>query len=465
MNKTKKWFKAINSRYRRAVQCICAAFLLLASVSPLLIVANASAFSTLQSKSLNMSCSVPGSVTSGEGCVGVGVTYTIKFTTVNQISLTNPDSIVINFCSTDASIGHNCSSTVGSPAASGSVPDITSSSGFGISYTGCLSNCSWNASTAFPSPVPTISTGCSSTGYSNSTLYLTNVGTLIPAGTTITITIPNVTNPTSANTPFYAQISTYNDNVQTNSTANNNLCPDGGSNLSSIVDGGGVAASTAGQISIAARVGERLTFCLYTLGSCVNGGSNVTLGDSGGVLSTSQVYVDNSTEYDVQTNASSDVNIQLTGNTLNSGSKVIQASSCSGVSTAGCPGGASNTASSVVASDQYGLCTWEVSGSTITPASTYNGGGNCNVTQQTAGPSGSGAAFGDCNSNRTVCSTFGLNLNAGGSGINSPNGDVIAVVTPGDTATGDIAFMANVSRIAPAGIYQSSLTFIATGTF
>lgn len=465
MNKTKKWLKALNSRFRRAAQCICAVFLILASISPLLIVANAAAFSNLQSKSLNMSCSVPGSVTSGEGCIGVGVTYKVTFTTVNQISVSNPDSIVINFCSTDANLDHNCGPAVGSPAAAGTVPDITSTSGFGISYTGCLSNCNWNASTAFPNPVPTIPSGCSAAGYSNSTLYLTNLGTLIPAGTTITITIPNITNPTSANTAFYARISTYNDNVQTNSTANNNLCPDGGSNLSSIVDGGSVAASTAGQISIAARVAERLTFCLYTSDSCVNGGSNVTLGDSGGVLSTSQVYVDNSTKYDVQTNASNNVNIQLTGDTLTSGSNTIQASSCSGVSTAVCPGGASNSAGSVIASNQYGLCTWEVSGTTITPAVTYNGGGNCNVTQQTAGPSGSGSAYGDCNSNRTVCSTFGLNLNAAGNGINSPNGDVIAVVTPGDTATGEIAFMANISRIAPAGIYQSSLTFIATGTF
>ncbi len=91
-----------------------------------------------------------------------------------------------------------------------------------------------------------------------------------PAGA-VTLVFGGITNPTTANTSFYARITTYSD-----------------ASWTTTIDAGAVAAATANQITVSATVPESLTFCTGTSGitssSCASAtGTSVSLG----VLTTS----------------------------------------------------------------------------------------------------------------------------------------------------------------------------------
>ncbi|HSW80570.1 MAG TPA: hypothetical protein VLG47_07375, partial [Candidatus Saccharimonadales bacterium] len=103
---------------------------------------------------------------------------------------------------------------------------------------------------------------------------------------------------------------------------------------------------------------------------------------------------------------------------------------------------------------QFGLCTYEATGTNLTPNSNYDGsnaGPTCASTTQTAGTGGTG---GDGSSK------FAFRTQA-----QSTFGDTIASEAAGTTSQGVIAFLGNVSTSQTAGIYSSNLIFIATGTY
>jgi hypothetical protein len=261
-----------------------------------------------------------------------------------------------------------------------------------------------------------------------------STGASLTAGVTYTFTINNVTNP-STNGTFYARVLTF-PNDATSNYAGGYTATNVSTNVPT--DAGGIALSLASQITITAKVQERINFCVYTGANCGAGGTAVTLGNTNGVLDPTGPYVDKNTKYDISTNASNGVAIRIKGDTLKSGSNSIAAI-----------GGTATTSSS--GSEQFGFCSYQSTGSGLTPASPYSNG-SCSGTSQTAGTGSTGGDNG---------ASFAFDV----TNTNTTYGQIFANKTAGSTSTGVIAFIGNVSNTTPAGIYTTTLTFIATGTY
>lgn len=321
---------------------------------------------------------------------------------------------------------------------------------------------------AFPTPAATVTGGANignlttgtwvaATTNSGRTFTLTNTDSGSPmtftAGVPYYFTITGVTNPTDVddNTAgaqmgtFYSRILTF-PNADTSDYADGYTATNLGTNIPT--DAGGVALSTASSITITAKVQERIMFCVYTTGTGNNctlkSGNAVKLGDANGVLDPAGAYLDKSAKYTVSTNAASGVNIRVRGTTLKSGVPDITPNA--------------TPATSVPGTEQFGLCTYEsaaVSAGQLTPDPVYDGTtpGAC------AGTSQPNNAYANDNG-----ATFAFDPNAS-NGTLSTYGDVIAHKDAGDFSTGTLVFLANVSNSTEAGIYVTTLTFIATGTY
>jgi hypothetical protein len=169
------------------------------------------------------------------------------------------------------------------------------------------------------------------------------------------------------------------------------------------------------------------------------------------VLDPAGPYVDKTGKYDVSTNASGNVAIRVKGDTLKTGALSISAI------------GATPLKSSA-GSEQFGFCTYQATGSGLVPTTVYDGvgtgfgggSGDCSTTTQTAGTGSTGGngaggsepyfAFDSANTNTTYGQTF-------------------AAKSAGSTSKGILAFIGNIGFSTEAGIYTTTLTFIATGTY
>jgi hypothetical protein len=340
---------------------------------------------------------------------------------------TTVKSVAVDFCGNTPIVGDSCTATVGTSTPSLGSATITTTGGSGI---GNLTGGPWTATVTNSGRTLTIA---SSTGMTMNT------------GTSYYFTINLVTNPTNLGT-FYSRVLTF-PNDATSNYAGGYTATNTGTNIPT--DAGGIALSTANQITITAKVQERIVFCVYTTGTGNNctgkSGTDITLGDANGVLDPVGAYVDKSAMYTVSTNASQGVNIRVKGTTLTSGSNTITANT--------------SPATSVPGSEQFGLCTYEsasVSGG-LSANAKYDGGTGteCSGTSQTAGT----ATPGGDNSADFTFDTNGTN------GTTSTYGDVIATKSAGDFSTGTLVFIGNVGNSTEAGIYKTTLTFIATGTY
>lgn len=388
-----------------------------------IIIANGSvvfAGGQVQSRSIEMSTSQ----------TGASATYTIQF---NVATTGTIQSLVVDFCggTSDPIPGDTC--TIPGGFVAGSTVAVQNT---GLNPT---SSASWTAST--------LNSG-------RTFEFLDASGGSVSSGATITIAVSGFTNPTGTAGTFYARILTFATSSGAGSAAAwQTACPTGNC-TTGVIDYGGIALSTVAQITIQSKVQESITFCIYTSaydsGACTGTGTSVLLGNANDVLSTSSNYADISTKFDIQTNALHNVTIRFTGNTLTSGANVIESSANSGTGST-----AATAYASTVGSNQFGLCAWEPTGSTITIANTYNstfsGGTACSAA--TTGVGGGGTTI-----------DYGLNLTSA-NGIASTYGDTLATVTPGTTAEGEIAFLGNISNTQAAGVYTSTLTFIATGQY
>ncbi len=286
---------------------------------------------------------------------------------------------------------------------------------------------------------PTVNQTAGITGWtagtlnSNRTLTLTDATGITASSTTVTFDITTVTNP-SANGTFYARIYTY--DLVAGATSYTVADPDAGDPN---IDFGGIAMSTASQLTVTAKVQERLTFCVYTSGAnCAGGsGSSISIGGSSNndVLDDTQDYVDKNAKFGISTNATSNAIVRMKGTTLTSGGNTITAI-----------GGAA--ASSSAGSEQFGVCFYQSSGSGMTLTAPYNNA-SCNTTTQGAAGAGS-AQFG---------------FDDSGSGTTSTYGDDIATKPAGTESQGTMAFVGNIASTTEAGIYTTTLTFIATGVY
>jgi hypothetical protein len=275
------------------------------------------------------------------------------------------------------------------------------------------------------SPTITLNTGLTATWTpgtlnTNRTLTLTKAaGETMSAGvTSIDFTINTVTNPSTTGT-FYARIYTYANDAGANSAATYTVATPG-----TYVDYGGIAISTVNQLTITTKVQETLTFCIYTTGAnCAGGtGTALALGDSNGVLSVTTTTYTGTAKFGVASNATSGVSVAMKGPLPTSGSNDIDTH------------GVSCTADSASnATEQFGMRV-SVAGAGLTATSPYN----C-----------SAASHGFDTSSTT--STYG---------------DVIATSTgPLDEVQSTMEFAAKSALTTPAGVYTTTLTFIATGTF
>ncbi len=219
-----------------------------------------------------------------------------------------------------------------------------------------------------------------------------NLAAPTPA-TPTTVSFSNVKNPTATNSTFFIRIATFSDDAYTTA-----------------IDTGVVAASTAGQIMVAANVDETLNFIindatvdLGTLAKTITG------------IGTSSMVVG--------TNATSGYSLSYSGQTLTSGSNTINAMSSASASTTN--------------SRQFGMNLM----SNTTPA---------------VGVSVTGSGTGIPAVNYNTQDLFMFNV----------SGDVIATAA---AATNDNTFtasyIANIDSSTAAGVYTTILTFVVTANF
>jgi len=399
----KKLSRVIGSYYKKLSLVGLAALLGLAGVLPALIFDSSQVFAgaQVQSRSIKMSSSTPSAT---------GVTYTVTFTP--QTNETHPD-VVVDFCSNDPLIGDTCTATAGTDT-----PNFTSAA---------ISTSGW-----------TLATEGSDRG-----VYLTTTTNSFTASTPVTLTITNVTNPSNSGSSgsFYGRILDY--------------ATGGGSGYTATVPGtyvdwGGVALSTAQNITVQAKVFETLSFCVYN-GTCGTQAALDLGAASTGALSTGTAYVNSGASYSIATNAYHGVAVTMTGQTLCNQSTL---------NFTNCPTGASaNTISAIgttalissVGTSQFGMCAYNGGNASITVASAYNDTVNhCNGI--TTGSYSGSSLFGFDDSNTT-----GTN-SASGSEVMSSSGAL-------NTTTGNFTFLGNITATTTAGIYNSNLNLVATGTF
>lgn len=346
-----------------------------------------------------------------------GVSYEIGF---ELATATDLRGIVVDFCEETPIIGDT---TCTLPGTAG----FTAGAGTIGGTSGCTTNGTWTGATL----------------NSGRTWYATNnTGTNnnLSSGADCVFTVTTFTNPDTTNTSFYARIYTY--DATAGATGYTVANPDVGDTH---IDDGGVALSTAAQVTVTAKVQETLSFCVYTNANCGLGGTAVALGDTNGVLTTANEYVDKNTKFNLASNAADGVVVRFKASgTLTSGGNTITA--IGGTKTASAPN-----------SEQFGLCGYRDTGDTLLTFDTlYNGdaggGVDCEDTTQTAGtgtPGGDGGAL------------FALDTTQAA----TTYGDDLATMAAGNEETGILAFMGNISPTTEAGIYTSVFTFIATGTY
>lgn len=421
--------KALLNRTTALVSAFALAF---AAAIP--VVLNSRANALIQSRSITVSTSRAGAT---------GVTYAVRFKAGADMNI---KGMIVDFCDESPIIGNGtCTAPAGFTIGAPTVGNYQNMAG-------------WTAVS----------------GNAGRTLALTKAGgeALTVTGTpTYGFDITSVTNPDLGNHTYYARILLYANDTGADSpgaaTAGgylNTATPTVGSYL----DAGGIALSTANQLQITSKVQERLTFCLYTDASCSTSGADqekdssgvyrtnaITLGDNNGVLDISQPFVDKNTKFDIATNAASGATVVLKGDTLKTGSFDVAAI---GAAAAGSTAGA----------EQFGLCLYESAGTGFDISSVGTGNGNdtynsanCNSTTQTAGAAGLGVGV---NNGGAGTANFGFNSSAV-NGTMSASGDTLGKKAAGLSSTATLAFIGNVAPTTEAGIYQTTLTFIATGTY
>jgi hypothetical protein len=386
----------------------------------------------LTTRSINLSSSAVGTVAVGaEGTGGNGqkAKHTVTFTM--GTSGATVGSIVIMYC-TSPVLQTTCTTPTGMTAQNLTAATV---SGLNVAQGFTLDTTTSNASLA-----PSADGVCNGSGTTRVNCVAVKRATAAAETGTPAATIEYgggasdyITNPTTANYSFYARILVFSDTAFTTR-----------------VDYGGVAASTAQQITVTAKVAERLEFSVG-VGSpagdppapstnCVplSDSGALTLGDANGVLSTAQAY-DAHSYFRVNSNTTSGTKIYYSGDTLKNGSNVITAM----------PPNAGAGTSSVPGTKQFGIA--------IDQDDTAGGDGySFTHLTKTVG------AYDEGHGTITTGGTAKLAFET--ASITTPV--EIATSTSGIACdTGSVRYIANVSTDTPAGIYTTTITYIATGTY
>jgi hypothetical protein len=225
---------------------------------------------------------------------------------------------------------------------------------------------------------------------------------------------------------------------------------------------------------VTSKVQEELSFCVYTnpagdTDTCNTGQAPaVLLGNADDVLSTQTPYIDQTTQFDIQTNASVGAQVMMQGKTLTtSGSVTITPMTT-------VPNPATANDLPVIDTSQFGLCDYGLSGSSTNLSWPGTGFGS-DAVNYTGSDTDNSADGGSAKSCSDVTQNAGTNTNAStasqevdfyfGTPIGTTYGDTIAVDSAGPTNTGVIAFMADIPITQQAGIYTTTLGLIADATY
>jgi hypothetical protein len=231
-----------------------------------------------------------------------------------------------------------------------------------------------------------------------------------------------ITNPTTDNQTFYARIIVFSDIAYT-----------------TIVDNGAVAASTAQQIDITAKVQEKLNFSvgatyLAPTTACLpfNDTGAVSLGDpTNGVLDSATAY-DAHSYFRISTNALNGTVIKYSGDTLKSGANSITALASETISTPG--------------TSQFGL-------------GLNTGSANHSFTSLVAD-----TGYDEANGNINPVTAAKFNYATGS--VTAPVTIATAPTsTPITCDTGDVRYIGNVATTTPPGIYTTTVTYLAIPTY
>jgi hypothetical protein len=410
--------KSANAVLLRPLAYTAAMVLVVSSILPLVLQSKVDA-AQMDTRFIRMSNSATGAT---------GVEYTVEFELGSSHQANALEGIIVDICAGDSSplIGTACTA----PA-----------------------SFSWGTPTVVIAQLDATGTPVDISGWtfdtynSGRTLVVRNAtgdnSAAVAAGTTVRLVLSGITNPSDVDTvtggnqvgSFYGRVITVDDD-ETIDTAGEYV-PTNGVTQTGYVDTGGIALSTTNNLTITARVQEKLTFCVYTGANCAAGGSSLTIGN-GGVLSETADYHNADARFDVYTNARSGVVVRAKtfatpGHTLTSGASSINAIGAAAASTA-------------IGTEQYGFCVATTGGS-VTSVAPYNNA-NCSDDVTTGDYNGSAQFALDTASTQT---TYGDDIASSG--------------TATDTTVGRLNFLANIGLTTEAGIYQHELGLIATGTF
>ncbi len=275
-----------------------------------------------------------------------------------------------------------------------------------VTTTGSIGSSGWTAAASGPN---------------NSVLKLSKSSSVpnLNAGDTVDFTITTVTNPDSDNHSFYARLLTY---AAAADLTNYTVSGTTRSSTPAQVDYGGVALSTGKPFTITARVMETLSFCVYKA-SCGDDPS-ITLGEGANLVLSTSIISDDVVNFSLSTNAQNGGFIRMKGDTLKSGSNDINAAGSSPTLFSG-------------GTEMFGA-TLTAAGTNITASSPYNSG---------------------------TADTYGFDTNTT-DGTMSTYGDLLATLSaPANNSVSTVTFAATASNTTAAGIYTSTVQFLAAGTF
>lgn len=252
-------------------------------------------------------------------------------------------------------------------------------------------------------------------GTNANTVVITRASASVSGGTSATITLNNIQNPSTVGT-FFVRISTY---TSTDATG-------------TAVDTGSVAASTANAIPLQGYMPESLIFCT---GITVNADCSTV---TAGTITFGTLFSPSATSYATSqmaasTNAGGGYNITVSGNTLESGT--------------------TNTIPAIAAQKAPSTNTSEFGMNLVQNAGVA---ASANIAASSNGTTLTGQPL-------TGYSTTGqYKFVSGDSVANSAQGGS-AAPTNGQVYT--VTYMVDVSGIQPAGTYTTTLTYVCTATF
>lgn len=381
----------------------------------------------LQSRSLTLSSSANGGISTdiagnaaaaGSGGNGLKTAETYSFTL--GTSTATVGSILIYICDdSPLPLASTCTTPTGFTA-----QNVSTVQTQGGSFSGAFSVDTTTANAS----LPTTDGVCNGAGTTRTNCIAVKLASATAQTGTPTLTLKfggtgsdYITNPTTDNHTFYARILVFS-----------------ATNFTGVVDRGSVANSTTQQIDITAKVQEKLNFSAGTTyvaptASCTafSDTGALALGDTNGVLDSSTAY-DAHSYFRISTNATNGTVVQYSGDTLKSGSNSIAALSSETLSSPG--------------SQQFGL-----------GLDTANS--NHSFTNLTAA-SGYDEASG--NINPTVAAKFNFSTGS----VTTPV--TIASVGAGNVVscdTGDVRYIGNITAATAAGIYTTTITYLAVPTY